>query len=361
MDISPIISSSIVQTDFFGTAGVQPVTFLLTPSATTTANSVDTVDISGLGQLLSSSLIFETNILKAAAANQISFPTVVSATQFFVDAFNSFLQSSSLQSSSGGSLGNLFATMLNSHTTSSGDGRSIVASLAGIGITFQASTSQNSPGLMTIDVQTLQSAFNADQLGTVSLLAQTTQSIGQVATEFTSLFVQTNDLTQNSQSSLNAATSNGLLAATTATGATAAGATATTGATTATIATAAAGATATAVATATTGTTAATAATNAAAPITVRLPAATTLPTTSVPVTTAPTAIAPTVTPQNLFNPIIDASDPAIAAAIAAYHVVDGIFNSSKPHIETSSAFVPGYSEIPPVAPIRPVRLDLYT
>lgn len=359
MDISPVISSSIVQADFFGTAGVQPVTFLLNPSATTTANSIDTVDISGLGQLLSSSLIFETNILKAAAANQISFPTVVSATQFFVDAFNSFMQSSSLQSSSGGSLGNLFATMLNTQT-SSGDGRSIIASLSGIGINFQASTSQNSPGLMTIDLQTLQSAFNADQLGTVSLLAQTTQSIGQVATEFTSLFVQTNDLTQNSQSSLNAATSNGLLETTAATGTTATTGTttATTGATTTTIATAATGATVT---TATTGTTAATTETNAAAPVTVRLPATATLPTTSAPVTAAPTAIAPTATPQNLFNPIIDASDPAVAAAIAAYHVVDGIFNSSKPQIETSSAFVPGYSAIPPVAPIRPVRLDLYT
>lgn len=358
MDISPIISSSIVQTDFFGTAGVQPVTFLLTPSATTTANSVDTVDISGLGQLLSSSLIFETNILKAAAANQISFPTVVSAAQFFVDAFNSFLQSGNLQSSSGGSLGNLFATMLNTQT-SSGDGKSIIASLSGIGINFQASTSQNSPGLMTIDVQTLQSAFNADQLGTVSLLAQTTQSIGQVATEFTSLFVQTNDLTQNSQSSLNAATSNGLLEATTATATTAT--TAATGATVTTGTTATAGATATTGTTATTtaaaGTTAVTAETNAAAPVTVGLP--TTLSTTSVPVTT--TTIAPTATPQNPFNPIIDASDPAVAAAIAAYHVVDGIFNSSKPHIETSSAFVPGYSAIPPVAPIRPVRLDLYT
>lgn len=358
MDISPIISSSIVQTDFFGTASVQPVTFLLNPSATTATNSVDTVDISGLGQLLSSSLIFETNILKAAAANQISFPTVVSATQFFVDAFNSFLQSSSLQSSSGGSLGNLFTTMLNTHTTSSADGRSIIASLSGIGINFQASTSQNSPGLMTIDLQTLQSAFNADQLGTVSVLAQATQSIGQVATEATSLFVQTNDLTQNSQSSLNAATSNGLLEATGTTVAT--GATAATGTTVATAATGTTAATGATVATATTGTTAATAETNAAAPITVRLPVTTTLPTASVPVTAAPAATAPAVTPQNLFNPIIDSSDPAVAAAIAAYHVIDGIFNSSKPHIEASSAFVPGYSNIPPVARIQPVRLDLY-
>jgi hypothetical protein len=104
MDISPIISSSIVQTGILGTASVQPVTFLLSPSATTEVSSidiVDIVDISGLGQLLSASSIFETGILDTSATDEANFATVIAATQFFVDAFNSFLQSDRLQRSSG--------------------------------------------------------------------------------------------------------------------------------------------------------------------------------------------------------------------------------------------------------------------
>jgi len=88
--------------------------------------------------------------------------------------------------------------------------------------------------------------------------------------------------------------------------------------------------------------------------------AATTLLTTLESVVEAPTTIAPAVIPQALFNPIIDANNPAVAAAIAAYHVVDGIFDSSKPHAEASSESFPGYSEIRPVAPIQATKLDLY-
>jgi len=207
MDISPIISSSIVQTGILGTASVQPVTFLLNPSPITEVSSIDIVDISGLGQLLSASSIFETGILDASATDEANFATVIAVTQFFVDAFNSFLQSDSLQSSSGGSLANLFTQMLNTReTASSSEGKSIIASLSEIGITLQEATSQNMTELMTIDFEALQSAFNADQPGTVALLAQTTQSIGQLAAEFTSLFAQVSNFTPNPQNPLNAAT-----------------------------------------------------------------------------------------------------------------------------------------------------------
>jgi len=433
MDVSPIISSSIVRTGLFGTTSVQPVTFLLNPPATIAASSVDIVDISGLGQLLSASLIFEAGILKAAETNQAGFSTVVAATQFFVDAFNSFLQSDSLQSSSGGSISNLFIQMLNTQTAAdSDDGESIIASLSGFGINFQAPTSQNLTGLMTIDLEALQSAFNADQLGTVSLLARATQSIGQLATEFTSLFAQVSILTQNPQSSPDAATLNGLLAAATTTetaavagtaaateaAAVAEAATAGTAATAraavavetaATTETAEGGTAATARAAAAAGTAAATetaaaaraiaatettlameatatgttAEANAAAttppatatlsaiespdtteltatPITTGLPVTTTLPATPVAVAATPTTVAPAATPQNLVSPTIDASNPAVAAAIAAYHVIDGIFDSSKPRVETNPESFPGYSEIRPVAPTQPVKLDLY-
>jgi hypothetical protein len=97
-----------------------------------------------------------------------------------------------------------------------------------------------------------------------------------------------------------------------------------------------------------------------ATPIATRLPAATTPPPTPATVAAAPTTIVPAATPQNLFNPIIDANNPAVAAAIAAYHVVDGIFDSSKAHAEASTESFHGYSEIRPVAPIQATKLDLY-
>jgi hypothetical protein len=97
-----------------------------------------------------------------------------------------------------------------------------------------------------------------------------------------------------------------------------------------------------------------------ATPITVGLLVTTTLPATPAAVAATPTTIVPAAIPQSLINPIIDASNPAVAAAIAAYHVIDGIFDSSKPRIETNPESFPGYSEIRPVAPTQPVKLNLY-
>jgi len=90
------------------------------------------------------------------------------------------------------------------------------------------------------------------------------------------------------------------------------------------------------------------------------LPTATTLPAAPVTVAPPPTNVAPTATPQILVSTIVDANNPAVAAAIAAYHVVDGIFDSSKPHGEANPASFPGYSEIRSVAPVQTVKLDLY-
>jgi hypothetical protein len=61
-----------------------------------------------------------------------------------------------------------------------------------------------------------------------------------------------------------------------------------------------------------------------------------------------------------LANPTIDISNPAIAAAIAAYHMVDGLFDTAWPHDEGVAIATKGYTEIWPVGEIRAVRLDLY-
>ncbi len=319
MDISSVIPPSSV----VAIINSQRVVF----SPVTPANT-DNVSISLPGQLLSASTIFE-----AALSNttQTDFSTVSVATQYFADAFNNFLQSGNLQSTTGGALDNLFMQALN---TGSGNETAIVSSLSAIGINFQTSTSLNGP--MSVNFNTLQSAFNANPTGTVSLLAQATLSIGQLAAEFTTLAAQLNNLTQTPQVLPETATTNVTPAATT-TSAIAPGTAATS--ITSSVAT----------------TPATTTPTNTALTATTATPIVTTAPAISTPATTK---IAPNAT--NQVNPIINSADPAVAAAIASYHMVDGIFDMARPHNEGFAPKTPGYSEIGPVAPIRPLALNLH-
>lgn len=381
MDISSVISSSVAQT--VAAVGSQRVIFSVVPP--TTASSVE---ISGLGQLLSASTLFETGI--SNATNQAGFPAVLAATQIFVDAFNNFLQTDSLQNASAGPLGNLFMQMLNTQTTA-GSGKSIIASLSGIGINYQPAASQNDTGRMSIDFKTLQSAFNVSPTGTGSLLTQATQSIGQFAAKFTTLFTPLNNLAPNSQSAAATAATSGttVTPGTAATAGTNATATTETAAAI-TSATAAASAATIAVATAATALTASEIATTTAQPATTALPSTTqtasgsaTAPTaSSLPIASAPAAlstatavpaaalpaatsastgnIAPTSTRAYVTSPVINASDPAIAAAIASYHMIDGIFDTAKPHDEGLAPATYSYSKIGPVAPIQPLSLDLH-
>jgi len=377
MDISSVISSSVAQT--VATTGSQRVVFSIVPPATASS-----VEISGLGQLLSASTLFETGI--SNAANQAGFPTDLAATQIFVDALNNFLQTDNLQNASAGSPGNQFMQVLNTPASS---GKSIIASLSGIGINYQPAASQNDTGRVSIDFKTLQSAFNVSPTGTGSLLTKAILSIGQFAAKFTTLFTPMNNPAPNSQPVAATAATSG----TTVTPGTAAtagtNATATTE-TAAAITSATAAASAATIATAATALTASEMAATTAQPATTALPSTTqtasgsaTVPTasslpiasapaalstaTAVPAATLPAAtsastgnIAPTSTRAYVTSPVINASDPAIAAAIASYHMVDGIFDTAKPHDEGLAPATDSYSKIGPVAPIQPLRLDLH-
>ncbi len=498
MDISSVTSSSSLQNIFAATHS-QRVVFSIVAPATTGSTSVN---ISGLGQLLSSASLLKKTISKTAGTD--SFAAVLAATQLFVDAFNGFLQSDSLQNSSGASFSDLLVQALNSQATGA-SAQSILTQLSGIGITYQPALNLNGTAQMTVDPKSLQSAYLADQTGTLALLTQATQSVGQSAAGFTSLFIQMNILAQisNSQSAAmpSYAATGSTAAVTTATSMTSStgmtGATDTTASVGKIIALTAAGLT-TGAATGVTGTTtsmatgAATAGkttsmatgtaagvagtstagmttgvTNAAVTTATSATGATGMPVTggetaakATGVTTGPTAGAATGTPtitgvkiaadtasgvmtaaaakmgvtnkldttsaatvlfstigaatvtgstvasnagglpatqstaplagtsvatasvgaaaatQNpaaaavsgtiaptaipLANPIIDASDPAIAAAIAAYHIVDGIFDVGKSLNEGLLPAKSNYSEIWPVAPASPVSLNLH-
>lgn len=195
------------------------------------------VDISGLGRLLSTSAVLERTLL--TGGDKASFNTVAAATRLFSGAYNVFLQS--VQS-------DIPAFTLDSQA---------LARLSSVGI--------NAIGKMTIDMQALELAYSLDPSGTVRLLAQAALSIGKQATEHAYLHA---DLLQQ--------------------------------------------------------------------------------------IAAARGEITPSALP-----PRIDASNPAIAAAIAAYHMVDGIFDTEWPHDEGTPLPVASYSQIRAIAAVNPVKLNL--
>ena len=303
MDISSVTAP--LSLDTVAATGWQHAVY--SPAAPT---STDTVNISAAGKLLSASTLFE--------VNQTDFATVAVATQYFVDAFNNFLQSDSLQSTTGGALNSPFMQVLNAGTN--------IFSLSATG--FSMATGQ-----ITVDYNALQAAFNANPAGTISLLAQATLSIAQLAAQFTTLAAQLNSL---SQMPLPSATSP-------------AGTPAQTAATAPTQPTTTAAATAAPTAAATTATAAAT------------TPATTAVPTATAAIA-ALTAAAATLpgNAANLVSTTVNSADPAVAAAIASYRMTDGSFDMAKPHDKGPAPKTPAYSEITSIAPVLPVILNLH-
>ena len=303
MDISPVTALSSPDT-------VHPTGVL--QAVSTPPLSTDTVTISEAGKLLSASALFE--------AGQNDFAALSVATQYFADAYNSFLQSGILQSAISGALNLPFVEALNANLDISG--------LSAIGVSLTT-------GEITIDYQALQAAFIANPSATVSLLAKTALITGQFAAQFTALSAQLNTLgtaatTTSAPAAVNPAPS-------------------------ATPPTSAATAVPTPAATTATTTTTATAPT-----ITVPTTAPTTAPATAVPetpATTAATAI-PAVSPAPANAVAPNSADPAVAAAIASYRMTDGSFDMAKPHDRGPAPRTPVYSEIGTIAPVQPVVLN---
>jgi hypothetical protein len=77
-------------------------------------------------------------------------------------------------------------------------------------------------------------------------------------------------------------------------------------------------------------------------------------------VLTAATTNPPVETvPDPAVNTLIDASNPAVAAAIAAYHINDVGFDGEWPRNTGLQPPEVNYSEIQPVVQVHPVKLDL--
>jgi hypothetical protein len=158
-----------------------------------------TVDLSGIGQLLSATDVFQNALSNLHPGSTTSglgqnfgtdFASLAAEAQNFVDAFNNlqsnltFLQGP-FGTLSGEPLAAQFSQTLNTQATLPiANGTSAPTSLAEIGIEFQSPSATAVGGTLSIDLQTLQSAFESNPTGTFSVLTQAVQSFGDVGATF---------------------------------------------------------------------------------------------------------------------------------------------------------------------------------
>lgn len=174
----------------------QPTTSLLSSLAATAGSDFvnllggsSIVQLSGFGQLLSAAETFRNSLtnLKPGAADSglgqnfgTDFGSLAAEAQNFVDTFNTLqgtlggLQASGALTEN--ALAARFSQALDTAATSAFANDTGPTTLADIGITLQSGT-----GTLSIDLQALQAAYQANASGTFSLLAQAATSLGDVA------------------------------------------------------------------------------------------------------------------------------------------------------------------------------------
>ncbi len=111
-----------------------------------------------------------------------NFSIAVSEAKTFADAFNGLLQYGYGLNGyypSGLSPGSMLTEAFNAQQTNSG--QTLMASLQSIGIQYQEPVAEDPAGTVTVDINKLQSAYNSDRAGTLSLLSEADKTIGQIA------------------------------------------------------------------------------------------------------------------------------------------------------------------------------------
>jgi hypothetical protein len=196
MSIAPITLPTIDPAIVFAVAGVKANQIsALTESAQANLESTSSiVDLSSLGQLLSAAAAIQAAPITAGStaaqgtasgtASGTGFDAFLAATELFFNSYDN-IQASSLDNAQN-VLGSSFddATLQAlTDTVATGSGTSLLASLATLGIDYQAvSPLTGGSAQFTIEPTTLQSAWNANPTATSALLQQAFQTLSQVAT-----------------------------------------------------------------------------------------------------------------------------------------------------------------------------------
>ncbi|MDO8650970.1 MAG: hypothetical protein Q7R66_02130 [Undibacterium sp.] len=190
MNVSPIASVTIPPIDLSALAGVATSTTSVDPLSGSAINVVDgndsIVGLSTLGQVLSTTSTLQAQKVSTETVNSdtaTDFGTLVTTAELFVSAFNNFQASNtdSIQNPFSTTSDNALLLAINTQLLSE-TGKSVLASLAQIGITFQDTSLTDNTGQFTINLAALQAAFNTDPTGTSSLLTQALQALSQVET-----------------------------------------------------------------------------------------------------------------------------------------------------------------------------------
>ncbi|MEN6586781.1 MAG: flagellar filament capping protein FliD [Sulfuricella sp.] len=162
---------------------------LFSPGLFSGASTV--VDISGQGQLLSAATIFQEQLQTlqpgtATSGGGQNFGTDVTSlaaeAQHFIDTFNGLQSSVSNIGATGGLLfGSGLVQSLDAQVQQNFvNGESALTRLSQLGIGFQPDPVTGG-GILSIDLDTLKSAFNSDATGAFSLLAKAATALGDTA------------------------------------------------------------------------------------------------------------------------------------------------------------------------------------
>lgn len=158
------------------------------------------VELSGAGQLLSAAATFQDRLAAlqpgtATSGGGQNFGTdlasLAAEAQSFVDSFNSLQTSiAGINGAStllGGSIpgaAGLVQALDSQALAAYSNGNSALTRLAQIGIVFQPAQVFGGSTRLSIDLDTLESAFNADAAGAFSLLSSAADALGEVAGNF---------------------------------------------------------------------------------------------------------------------------------------------------------------------------------
>ena len=191
-----------------GTSGaITPTTGLLaselglsTPGLFGSSSASTVVELSGEGQLLSAAVTFQNQLqlLQPGTAGSgggrnfgTDFASLAAEVQSFVDAFNglqntitNITSTSSLLGANVTGAAGLTQSLNAQAQASFNNGNSALTSLSQLGITFEAPVLPGGSGSLSIDLSTLQSAFNTDATGAFSLLAQAANAFNNLTGGF---------------------------------------------------------------------------------------------------------------------------------------------------------------------------------
>ncbi|BCK87946.1 hypothetical protein MIZ01_1743 [Sideroxyarcus emersonii] len=159
------------------------------------SNTSTLVGLSGLGQVLSATATFQDQLHPllpgGSAGGGSDLASLTAETQSFVDAYNN-LQSAIASVNNTGDLlgGNVpgasgLVQSLNAQAQAGySNGGSALTDLSQLGITFQPSLLAGGGGSLSVDQNTLLSAFNTDAAGAFTLLSQAASAFNDLASSF---------------------------------------------------------------------------------------------------------------------------------------------------------------------------------